>query len=563
MKNNIQGLIIGFVLGISSFLYFRYIAPYHICFKEHIQLFVFNSSYVFSYFSKPAAFAWLGGDFLTQFLYFKGGGAMIIALLLVAEWLLVFMVFKRFFVKQYALLWSLLPVIVEWIFLPQISFSLALSVSFILALAVFILYERINRTVGIILIPILYMIAGASVFLFLILIILYDIHCRHRRWVYWMVISGLAIAIPFIFRHSFLLTLKQAYCYPFPDFWKGLSIVTMATVILLFICFKKPVGAFRPVIFQTVTIIIMVSILVTGLVKTTDKEQEKLLGITIEAYHNNWDKVLDIAEKAELNNPVTTCFTNIALSRKNLLGDRLMDFYQPFSAGLLLPGRPGPNWFATMMTNDAYFHIGDMDMAQHAAMVGMISLPRQRSARMIERLAEINMATGDIPAATKYSRMLESTLFHKTKLESRITNSTQRSEQRIFKKDTIRKATDIKLSLELLAESNQDDLPAINYLLCYYLLNKDIPSFFRAYTSYGKGQFTPVPKVYAEALLVYFAATKSSIDELTMYGIQPEMIKAFGEYTRLYEKSEGDLPSMQEKFPNTYWLFYHFAVMNN
>jgi hypothetical protein len=301
---------------------------------------------------------------------------------------------------------------------------------------------------------------------------------------------------------------------------------------------------------------IVFSLLIAGLVKTTDRDSENLFGITIEAYHNNWDKVLDIAEKADLKNPVATHYINIALSQKNLMGERLMEFYQPFSTGLLLPTLPSSNWFAIFTANDAYYHIGDMDMAQHAAMVGMISTPRQRSVRLTERLAEINLAIGDIPAATKYIRILESTLFHKIKTETV-------QHRGVFRKDVIRRADDVKPSLELLVEGDPDNLPAVNYLLCYYLLNKDISAFFKAYTSYYKEKATHVPKVYAEALLIYFAGTKSTMKEVTEYSIHPDIIKAFGEYTQLYEKSNGNLPPVQKNFPNTYWLYFHFAVMNN
>ena len=565
MKTGLRATILVFVLGIvlmiGSFLYFRYVVPYHVCFKEQIQLFVYNSSYLLSYFSKPAVLVCLAGDFLTQFFYFKTAGAVVITLLLVVEWGLIFLTLKQFSVKRYvALLWSLLPVIIECFFFPYISFSVALSVSFILVLLVFILYTKISgkisAAVGVILIPVLYMIAGASVFLFLTLAILYDIHCRRRRFVYWVTILGLSLVLPFLLRHCYLLTLKQAYFYPYSDIKQGLSLTALAFVVLFFVCFKNLRGENSGIIYFVIMLIVLVSILVIGLVKTTDRKQENQLGIMIEAYHNNWDKVLEIAERAELESPVATCYTNIALSKKSLLGERLMDFYQPFTVGLLLPIVPNTGWIPIFSGSDSYYHIGDMEMAQHAAMLGMIFSPRQRSARMAERLVEINQIKGDMSAAIKYKRLLESTLFHKIKPD-RLKDLPQ---QGIFNKDIIRNSNDVKTSLELLTESNPDNLPALNYLLSYYLLNKEIPAFFNAYTAYCKGKYAPIPKIYAEALLIYFAATESSMAEVTSYGIHPEIITSFREYTQLYEKSKGNLAPMQKRFPNTYWLFYHFAI---
>ena len=585
MKSSWRTGVVIFVPVAICFLYFRYIVPYHICLKEQIQLFVFSSSYVFSYFSKPAAIACLGGDFLTQFFYFKTGGAVVVTLLLATEWWLIFLILKRFFVETWRAASlpahthietlraaSLLPVMAEWIAWPHHSFSAALSVSFIIALTAFLVYVKANGktaiTAGVLLIPALYAIAGASVFLFLFLVVLYDFHCGKKRFIYRTLILCLSIATPVLFRHSYLLTLRQAYFYPFINVQQGLSLMILLAVILggsiinVFqqrgVCWvKRRIPRWLPPLAAWLCAGLF---LAAGLVKTTDPKQENLFGIVIEAYHENWDKIIEIAERTDLKNPITTNYINLALSHKDLLGERLMDFYQHFSTGLLLPAVPSSDWLTLFSGNDAYYHIGDMDIAQHAAMVGMIALPRQRSARLAERLAEINMALDDLPAATKYIRILESTLFHRT--TSKTSNSAHRKAV-VFREDVIRKAVDIKSSLELLVESDPDNLPAVNYLLCLYLLHKDIPAFFKAYTSYCKGKYRPVPKVYAEALLVYFAGMKSTMREVNEYGIHPDMIKAFGDYTRMYEASDGNLTPMQKNFPNTYWLYFHFAVMNN
>ena len=567
-----QGLIIIFraVAALASiigcFLYFRYVVPYHVCFKEQLQMFVFSSSYLWSYFSKPASLACLVGDFLTQFLFFKTSGAAVITLLLSMLWLLFFFTLKQFSQKRndaccllsFA---AMPPVMVDWILYPELSFTLSLSVSFIIILSAFLLYSKTNGKISsataILLIPALYMIAGASVFLFVVVAILYDIYCCRRRFVLWTAITSLSIVIPVIFRHSYLLTLKQAFSYPYTDIKQGLSICVLTIIILLFVCFKNIKFKTCNFKYKTLTVFVIFSLFILVLFKPTKKEQEKLFGIVIEAGHENWDAILEIAESVELKNHVAASYTNLALSHKNLLGERLMDFYQPFTLGLIHATIPSSNWFTLFSGNDAYFHVGDMEMAQHAAMVGMLCTPQQRSARLVKRMAEINLAIGDMPAATKYIRMIEATLFYKID----VANTSYRAG--IFKEDIIRRSDDIKLSLELLVKSDPNNLPALNYLLCLYLLNKDISAFRKAYTSYWFGKIDYIPKVYAQALLIYFAGTNSTMKEVGEYGINPELIKSFGEYTSLFEQSEGDLNLMLKKFHNTYWLYFHFAVLNN
>ena len=561
-------LILKLMLAAGCFFYFLYVVPYHIGFKEQMQMFVFSSSNVMSYFSKPAVFACLGGDFLTQFLLFKAGGAAVITLLLATEWWLIVLTLKRFSVKAQHTTYSkemlyvvaLLPVIVEWISIPKYLFSLDLSVSFIIALSTFLIYTKthgkISVITGILLIPVLYLIAGASVFLFVILVILYDIFCGRKRYFYLAVLLGVVISLPVLVRHSCLLALKQAYFYPYPDIIQGLSLITLALLVLILVCLRNlKLKILKPVII----FIVVVSLLIAGLVKTTDKDQENLFGIIIEAYHENWDRVLTISEKAKLNNIIATIYTNIALSQKSLLGERLLDFYQPYSAGLIPRFSATYNVIDKLADNDVFFYLHDMDMAHRGALIALISSPKKRSARIAERLADINLSIGDIPAANKYIRMLESTLFHKKKLESRIAESVQRREPVIFKEDIIRSEQNTPVVLKLLVESNPDNLSAVNYLLCYHLLNSDVSSFFDVYSSYARGKINPVPKVYAEALMIYFSAT-GTMNKMTEYGIPPEILKSFNEYSHIYEQSRGNLNVMSEKYSNSYWLYYHAAM---
>ena len=549
------------ILVTGCFFYFWYVVPYHIGFKEQMQIFVFSSSYILSYFSKPAVLACLGGDFLTQFLYFKAGGAAIVTLLLATEWWLTFLTLKRFSFKSQPTTFSeetlcvvaFLPVIIEWISIPNHLFSLDLSISFIIALSTFLIYAKTSGKVsiitGILLIPTLYMIAGASVFLFFILVILYDIYGGRSRYIYWAVFSGVAISLPLLIRYLYLLTPSQAYLYPFSTIMQELSLVTAAIVVLLFVCFRNvKLKIPQPII----TLIVLISLLITGLVKTMDKNQENLFGIFIEAYHKNWDLVLSIAQKTEYN-PIATSYTNIALSQQSLLGDQLMDFYKPYTNGVKRLSSIY-NVIEMIASNDVFFHIGDMDMAHRAAKVSMIFTPRKRSARLIERLVEINLSINDIPTANKYIRMLESTLFHKIKTENG-NPSVQRRESVIYRENILRKENNISESLVLLVESNTANLPAVNFLLCSYLINRNIFSFFEAYTSYYKEKTNRVPKVYAEALMIYFTET-GTMDKATEYGIPPEITQSFNEYNQLYEQSLENLTFMLQKYPDSYWPYY-------
>ena len=569
------GLFVAFVLLISSFLFFLIVVPYHIYFKEQIQLFTFDSTYIFSYFSKPGGLACLAGDFLTQFFYLKGGGAVIISLLFVLKWLLIVGILNSFGLKQMAPLWALLPVIAEWVVISEILFSIAMSVSFALVLLAILFYTKIqNKTVsigyGVLFVPVLYILTGSAMFLFPVAILIYDIHKGKRQYLYWLTILVFAAIIPYLLRSYYLITINQAYFYPYSGFKQKLS--SFALVLILFFASIKVISKFR-----TTTLsfsLAAIFILITGIVsiyKTTNFQREKILGMATEAYFQNWDKVLKISEKSKLENSIATYYTNLALSKKSQLSDRMLEFYQPFTSGMFLPVNPESNWFIIFFSSDVFFHIGDMNMAQHSAMLSMIFSPYQRSSRLTQRLAEINIMTEDIPAAMKYVRMLEASLFHSKKAvklkDMALANNSdnfpllQKKRSETHTIDTLRHSHNHLLSLELLVKTNPENQEALDYLLSFHLMNKNIPEFFNIYNAYCKGRTNYVPKLYAEALLVYFAAFNIQPETIMEDSIDLKYIRSFNEYTQLFENSNGDLKLLQKRFPDTYWIFYHFATL--
>jgi len=574
--NNGILFIVAAILLISSFLYFQFVVPYHFFFKEQIQLFIYDSTYILPYFSKPGGLACLIGDFLTQFLYFKYGGATVISTLLILEWLLIIKILHSFSIKQMSPLWALFPIIVEIMYIWEIDFSIAMSVSFALVLLAIYIYTKIRKTnisliLGILFIPTLYILIGSAMFLFPLFVILHEIYSGKKRFFYFLSLIVLSTVIPYLFRSYYLITVNQAYFYPYLSFKQQGSLITIA--IILFVSCVKIIHKLRITftLFSSTVFFILVFAGV-GLKLRTNTKREKLLGMAQEYNYNNLNKVLKIAEISNYKDAIMTYYTNLALSGQNQLGDRMMEFYQPFVSGLFLPVNSESNWFIIYFSGDVFYHIGDMNLAQHSAMLSMSFSPYSRSSHLIKRLIEINISTGDIPAAMKYIRILEASWFHKKtalKLKeialSQADNKTAFNNLRskIHKIDFLRSSQNQQKSLEFLVKSDPENNAALNYLLSYHLMSKNIPAFFNVYNDYLKGKINIVPKMYAEALLIYFAAFKTKPEKIMEYGIDINIIKNFNEYTNLYESSGGNLGLLQKRFPNTYFLFYHFATLKN
>jgi len=169
--------------------------------------------------------------------------------------------------------------------------------------------------------------------------------------------------------------------------------------------------------------------------------------------------------------------------------------------------------------------------------------------------------------------MLESSLLHSKKAFrfKKIALSTQPDEYPFLQikrsqthtSDTLRSSQNQLLSLELLVKRNPENQAALDYLLVHHLMNKNILGFFNAYNTYCKDKTNYVPRVYAEALLIYFAAFKIQPETIMEYNINLKIVKEFNEYTQLHENTYGNLRTLQKKYPDSYWLFYHFATLKH
>lgn len=299
---------------------------------------------------------------------------------------------------------------------------------------------------------------------------------------------------------------------------------------------------------------------------TPDLVRESLLAVDSEMYFGRWDKARKLLEEGEYHSPFTTYYYNLLNAEQNQLPDRLTDYYQPASQGLFLPVTPRSNYFTIYAANEVWFALGDMTMAEHAAILGMIFSPRHTGVRAIKRLAEINLVNGDEAAALKYLRLLQKTKCHDEWAERRIPGKQttevrqwlERKQQMLPLTDTLRSSANVPLSLRHLLRANPDNEAACHYLLCLDLLNKDIGAFGEDYQEFAAKKVSS--RLYEEGLLVYLAGKNASQDEVKSWNLSPQVLDAFSEYTRRYEANDGNGTSLQANYGKTYWFYFHYAT---
>ena len=296
-----------------------------------------------------------------------------------------------------------------------------------------------------------------------------------------------------------------------------------------------------------------------------DKKTERIMGMCVEASLENWQKVSFLAS-VDLKSEIGTYYYNLANAHQGCLPDRLMDYYQPFERGLFLPVGEKSTPFQIGCAGDVWFALGEMTMAERDAMLGMLFSPSHTGSRYLRRLAETNLVTGDYEAASKYLRILLNSSSDTAWAEEKLPGAWSLGfKERVESKRALMPRLDLvhgmdqtQLILRILLNSNPANRMALDYLLCYDLLTKDLDAFVE--------DFDPsltASHLYEEAMLIFLAAKGGmSEDNFQHYHISPSTLEKFNRFVSIYKRDGGNGKNLSSEFGKTYWYYFYYAVRN-
>ncbi len=294
----------------------------------------------------------------------------------------------------------------------------------------------------------------------------------------------------------------------------------------------------------------------TKLYGKPDMLMEHQMALDVEASYGHWGKVEKLCQD-NLPYNIDIYYHNLSKAMRSALADRMFERYQNGADGLFLPVNEHGNFFLFSAAGEAWWAVGDLTMAEHATLLGMIFSPRHTGTRNLRRLAEINLAKGDQPAAMKYLRLLQQTIPHRAWAEAHMRQPVTASYQTEMQSsvDTLRLSTQMQRSLRNLLDSHKTNLRALQYLLCLDLLYKDMISFAEDVEHYGLGTND---RTFEEAMLVIMASRPEMVEKWHD-NINASTYNDFQAYNSLYEQSKGDPKMLKARFGQTFWYYMHFG----
>lgn len=394
------------------------------------------------------------------------------------------------------------------------------------------------------------------------------------------------ILVPFIaWRWIFIITLRNAYLYLLPTgiIYKipFVNILLIAFIPLLLIIFKflkvDPSSGDRPLskagFIQKGIIPLLLLTVITFLASyySINKKARLTLRIDRFAQEEKWSEIITISKRNPNTSQINAAYTNLALYHTGILPYRIFDFPQVHGEyGLFLKWRQTKE--ILMPGSDIYFSLGFNNEAYRWAFEALVG--KGTSHRTLKRLILTSIIEKDYKVAEKYITVLGEMLFFRDwaqNFKPYLNNDSLVNSDNFFKQktdlltyiDAFVETENNDINLLMLLHTNPQNKMAFEYLLSYYLLEKDVIQFAKNIDHIRNFDYPQFPRLYEEAFLIYKTHPEAEEIDLGKYKISWETMMRFNTYAQTYSKYKSNKSMaakvLKPQFGNTYWYYFHFT----
>ena len=378
-------LLCTLVFGLAVLLFFGLAYPHHLHYQEQFQLFLFDSTYVWEIVRVPGGVADLLGRFSTQFFLYAWVGALIIAVLLSAVQILTLLALRQVLRQAQESSqgpWkglSFVPAFLLWLFLLDENALMGGVWAVLLTQLAFWGILSLRQKLSTI---------SYSLFAIVAILVLY-----------WLV--GPAWTGSHYHRYP---TVTPYLLYAA---WLSALVIPLLARVS-----RKWISSSKNFVVTACSFALVAIIMGTLVWKNANFRAEKVMQYDFMARHQQWNRILETANREKPNNQIGVTVQNLALAMHGVLLDQLFNYNQNGIAGLL----PDVKEDATspLPTAEAFYQLGMINVAQRTVFEAQEAiLDFQKSARCYKRLAQTNLINGQYEVARKYLSALQKTLFYR------------------------------------------------------------------------------------------------------------------------------------------------------
>ena len=559
-----------------------------LCFQEQYQMFLFDTGYFLERIVLPGGLADYISEFLVQFYYMPVLGGAIIALLLMGIQAAVWGLMKQYGARHDfpGYLLSFLPSIALWCAMGDQNVLLSFVVALFGALVIGWIHNRFhNRLVKVVFelvsTALVYWFLGPVVFLYAALMIGDTLKNAKQKG---NVFSGIGYSAGIlILTIAWILLTTQTLQYPLYRIFAGLNyyrypgaisplpfVVMVWAVVIPFLgmipCHRKSLQKLQ----QSKVVIVLSYVLVIvaswfGIKASFDEMTYDLIDYDFLVRTEQWDKVIEKAEKKPATTPLSVSCVNLALSQKGVLADRLFEFYQNGGEGLF------PTFTRDMIspvsTAEIFFRLGMVNDAERYMFEAQEAIPNYRkSARLTRRIIECEIINGNYQVAAKLLRRLQKTLFYSNwanQTMALLGNEKAINRHPIYgklrkyrekKQDFLFSDREMDQMLGLLFLNDNHNRMAYEYLMCYELLQRDMEKFMQYYPLGRFVGYDHIPRTFQEILIGNWMKTHS--DPRTIpYSVDAQNVNNTLNFIQLYMQNPKDPQLCQQPYVSNAWYY--------
>ena len=585
--------LLSLLFGVAVVIFWS--VPYMsgLCFQEQYQMFLFDTNYFLERIVLPGGLADYISEFLVQFYYMPVLGGTIIALLLMSIQAISWGLMKQYGMKAVfpGYLLSFVPSIVLWCAMGDQNLLLSFVVALSGALLMGWIHNRFhNRLVKVVFelvsTALVYWFLGPVVFLYAALMI-GDTLMKGKQNGHILSSLGYSACL-LILTVAWILLTTQSLQYPISRIFTGLNYyrypgtvsplplgVMIWTVVVVFFGMVPDSHAWIKKLQQSKVVMALSYVLVIvaswfGIKASFDEMTYDLIDYDFLVRTEQWDKIIEKAEKKPATTPLSVSCVNLALSQKGQLADRLFEFYQNGGEGLF------PTFTRDMIspvsTAEIFFRLGMVNDAERYMFEAQEAIPNYRkSARLTRRIIECEIINGNYKVAAKLLRRLQKTLFYRNwanqtmallgneKAINRHSVYGKLRKYREKKQDFLFSDQEMDQMLGLLFLNDNHNKMAYEYLVCYELLQRDMEKFMQYYPLGRFVDYDHIPRSFQEILIGNWMKTHS--DPRTIpYSVDAQNVNNTLNFIQLYMQNPKNPQLGQQPYVSNAW---HYMVIQD
>lgn len=580
--------LLSLLFGVAVVIFWS--VPYMsgLCFQEQYQMFLFDIGYFLERIVLPGGLADYISEFLVQFYYMPVLGGTIIALLLMSIQAISWGLMKQYGMKAVfpGYLLSFVPSIVLWCAMGDQNLLLSFVVALSGALLMGWIHNRFhNRLVKVVFelvsTALVYWFLGPVVFLYAALMI-GDTLMKGKQNGHILSSLGYSACL-LILTVAWILLTTQSLQYPLYRIFSGLNYyrypgtvsplplgVMIWTVVVVFFGMVPDGHAWIKKLQQSKVVMALAYVLVIvaswfGIKASFDAMTYDLIDYDFLVRTEQWDKIIEKAEKKSATTPLGVSCVNLALSQKGQLADRLFEFYQNGGEGLF------PTFTRDMIspvsTAEIFFRLGMVNDAERYMFEAQEAIPNYRkSARLTRRIIECEIINGNYQVAAKLLRRLQKTLFYSNwanQTMALLGNEKAINQHPIYgklrkyrekKQDFLFSDREMDQMLGLLFLNDNHNKMAYEYLVCYELLQRDMEKFMQYYPLGRFVGYDHIPRSFQEILIGNWMKTHS--DPRTIpYSVDAQNVNNTLNFIQLYMQNPKDPQLGQQPYVSNAWHY--------